>query len=89
MDYIRESPTLQLLECMKKHLASGLKIYDPYIKKDIVENQYQDFACFMKDIDMVVIMVGHEHIRQNMDVLQGKIVLDTRNICDMDGVYRL
>lgn len=89
VDDIRESPTLQLLECMKKHLASGLKIYDPYIKKDIVENQYQDFACFMKDIDMVVIMVGHEHIRQNMDVLQGKIVLDTRNICDMDGVYRL
>lgn len=89
VDDIRESPTLQLLECMKKHLAHGIKIYDPYIKNDIVENQYQDFACFVNDIDIVVIMVGHEHIRQNMDVLKGKIVLDTRKVCDMDGVYRL
>lgn len=89
VDDIRESPTLQLLECMKKHLAHGIKIYDPYIKSDIVENQYHDFACFMRDIDIVVIMVGHEHIRQNMDALRGKIVLDTRNVCDMDGVYRL
>ncbi len=89
VDDIRESPTLQLLECMKKHLAHGIKIYDPYIKNGIVENQYQDFACFMRDIDIVVIMVGHEHIRQNMDVLKGKIVLDTRKVCDMEGVYRL
>ena len=29
VDDIRESPMLQLIECMKKHLASGIRVYDP------------------------------------------------------------
>lgn len=33
VDDTRESPTLQLLENMKKHLAPELKVYDPYISK--------------------------------------------------------
>ncbi|NCU32106.1 MAG: nucleotide sugar dehydrogenase [Candidatus Moranbacteria bacterium] len=37
VDDVRESPTLQLLTCMKKHLANGIKVYDPFVKKDIVE----------------------------------------------------
>ncbi len=40
VDDVRESPTLQLLECMKKHLAVGIKVYDPYICQNIIENQY-------------------------------------------------
>ena len=31
VDDMRESPTLQLLESQERHLATGLKVYDPYI----------------------------------------------------------
>ena len=80
VDDYRESPTLQLLEDQKRHLAEPLKVYDPYIKKDIVDNQYHDLNKFLKDIDFVIIMVKHNEIINNMDVLKDKIILDTQNI---------
>lgn len=89
VDDYRESPTLQLLECQEKHLAPPLKVYDPFITQDLVKNQYHDFDSFLNDVDMVVIMVGHNEIKENTDKLSGKIVLDTRKICDDEGVYRL
>lgn len=89
VDDVRESPTLQLLENMKRHLAHGIKIYDPCVARDIVENQYHDFENFLRDVDMVVIMVGHSELRRHLGRLHGKVVLDTRHICaDMD-VYHL
>lgn len=89
VDDIRESPTLQLLDCQKKHLAPGLKVYDPFVKADAVENQYHSFDAFLEDVDLVVIMVKHSQIRENMHRLSGKIVLDCHHICDLPGVYRL
>ncbi len=89
VDDVRESPTLQMLECMEKHLASGVKVYDPYVEKDIVENQYHDFDSFISDIDMVVLLVGHDELKKNMDKIKEKIVLDTRNVCNLEGTYRL
>lgn len=80
VDDMRESPTLQLLESQEKHLGEPLKVYDPFIKEDKVKNQYHDFDEFLRNLDLVVIMVGHDEIKQNMDKLKGKIVLDTRNI---------
>lgn len=81
VDDMRESPTLQLLESQERHLAAGLKVYDPYVTEDVVANQYHELEAFLEAVDMVVIMVGHEEIRRNMDRLEGKVVLDTRNIC--------
>ena len=89
VDDTRESPTLQLLDCMKRHLASGIKVYDPFISRDIVANQYHDLDAFLQDVDMVVIMVGHNEIRENLDKLVDKVVLDTRNICKEGDVYHL
>ena len=89
VDDYRESPTLQLLECQSKHLAPHLKVYDPFITEDIVSNQYHDMDKFLDDTDLVVIMVSHNEIRENMDKLKGKIVLDTRKVCDLPGTYRL
>ena len=89
VDDFRESPTLQLLECQKKHLAEPLKVYDPFIKNDLTENQYHDLDKFLNDTDLVVIMVKHDEIRDNMDKLQGKVVLDCCNICNFDDCYKL
>ncbi len=89
VDDVRESPTLQMLESMEQHLSFGVKVYDPYVTRDEVANQYHDFEKFISDVDMVVLLVGHDEIKNNMDKLLGKVVLDTRNICFNDGVYRL
>jgi nucleotide sugar dehydrogenase len=89
VDDVRESPTLQLLEVMEKHLAEHLKTYDPYVKEDIVKNQYHNFDEFLKDIDIIVIMVSHDEIKRNMDKLKGKVILDTKNICKIEGTYKL
>jgi UDP-N-acetyl-D-mannosaminuronic acid dehydrogenase len=90
VDDIRESPTLQMLHCLDKHLAGGLvKIYDPFITKDVVPNQYHDLDKFLADVEIVVLLVGHNEIKENMDKLKDKIVLDTRHICKLPGTYRL
>lgn len=89
VDDYRESPTLQLLECQERHLAEPLKVYDPYIKKDLVKNQYHDLDKFLDDIDLIVIMVGHDEIKENIDKLSGKVILDTRKVCNLPDTYRI
>ena len=44
VDDMRESPTLQLLESQERHLATGLKVYDPFIKKDVVKIRSPGFS---------------------------------------------
>lgn len=90
VDDVRESPTLQMLERMDDALSGGLvQVYDPYIEKDIVTNQHHSLDSFLNSVDMVVLMVGHNEIKENLDRLKGKIVFDTRNICNLPGTYRL
>ncbi len=90
VDDTRESPTLQILKSMEKHLAGGLiKVYDPYVKENIVTNQYHDFDTFLNDIDMIVLLVSHDEIKNNFDKLKDKIVLDTKKIYDIKNTYYL
>lgn len=89
VDDMRESPTLQLLESQERHLSTGLKVYDPFITKDVVKNQYHDLDTFLADVDMVVVMVKHTEIRENVDKLAGKVVLDCHNVIDLPGVYHI
>ena len=89
VDDMRESPTLQLLESQERHLAIGLKVYDPFITKDVVKNQYHDLDIFLNDVDMVVVMVKHNEIKENMDKLADKVVLDCHNIITLSGIYHI
>ena len=90
VDDVRESPTLQMLENLERHLAAGqVKIYDPMVKRDLVPNQYHDFDAFLRDVDLVVILVGHSELKAQMDKLRDKVVLDTRHISTLPGVYTL
>lgn len=89
VDDARESPTIQLLESQERHLALPIKSYDPFFDRDIVPNQYHDFDKFLEDTELVVIMVKHDHILENMHKLKNKIVFDTRKCCDLPGTYRI
>ena len=89
VDDMRESPTLQLLESQERHLATGLKVYDPFITQDVVKNQYHDLDKVLGDVDFVVVMVKHNEIKENVAKLEGKVVLDCHNVIKMDGVYHI
>lgn len=79
VDDVRESPTLQLVETMERHLADSPKCYDPMVHTQVVDNQYQDFDAFLKDIDLMVVMVHHDHLDQCVSKVQDKVIFDTRN----------
>ena len=89
VDDMRDSPTPQLLESQARHLAAPLKVYDPFISEDVVPSQYHDLDKFLADVDLVVIMVKHNEIKENMYKLADKVVFDTQNICPLEGTYRL
>ena len=90
VDDYRESPTLQLAQSAACHLAQGaLRYYDPYIDKQIVDGQMFDLASFLDAIDIVVIMVAHDEILQNQNLLAGKIVYDTRNCLELENAVKL
>ena len=89
VDDMRESPTLQLLESQERHLATGLKVYDPFIIKDVVANQYHSLDEFLNAVDFVVIMVKHNEIKENMNKLTDKVVLDCHNIINLPDVYHI
>ena len=89
VDDIRESPTLQLLESHSRHLGKGLKVYDPFVSKDIVPNQYHDLDSFLKDIELLVVMVKHNEIINSCKKITGKVILDCQNVIKMPGVYHI
>lgn len=88
VDDTRESPTLQMLEYMGDK-ASKIKVFDPYITKDIVENQYHDFNEFLKETEIVVIFNAHDQIKENQEKLSNKIVFDTKNIINNGKIYKI
>ena len=77
-------------ELVERHLAGGrVKVYDPMVERDLVPNQYHDFDAFLRDVDLVVILVGHSHLKAHMEQLRGKVVLDTRHVCGLEGTHTL
>ena len=92
VDDTRESPTLQLLELQRQSLAEPLKVYDPEVSRyDITKNQYENFEEFLDDTEIIVLMVGHNHIKENKEMLEGKVVIDAQNIVKSrtDKIYKM
>lgn len=89
VDDIRESPTLQMLESQRKHLAIELKTYDPFVNYSISENQFFDFESFLQEIDLIVIMVKHNHIKEKYKTIKNKIIVDCHNIFPDKDVYHI
>lgn len=88
VDDVRESPTLQLLEYMRENNMPAMPVYDPMVQKNVVDNQYHDFDKFLENVDMVIVMVGHSQLKNNLDLFGDKPVLDTRNVFK-DKAYKL
>ena len=89
VDDTTESPTLQLLEKLNNEEKEKFKVFDPYVKRKLTENQYFDFDEFLKDIDVLLIMNSHNHIKENINKINDKIIFDTKNIINSEKVYKL
>lgn len=79
VDDVRESPTLQLLDVMKTQSVASPAVYDPMVTAKIADRQYNDFDQFLNDVDLVVVLVGHSHLKTHLNEIERKVVLDTRN----------
>lgn len=90
VDDMRESPTLQLLDIFEKYNIDTVKVYDPFIKEKKFKGQVMELDNFLADIELVVILVSHNEIKNNQELLKEKIVYDTRNIIESgEKVYRI
>lgn len=55
----------------------------------MVDNQHMNFDEFLNDIEVLVIMVGHDYIKEHMELIKDKMILDTKNICTFEEAYKL
>lgn len=89
VDDVRESPTLQLIDILHRNFVKNLKVYDPFVKEDLIDNQYHNFDEFIDDIDMIVVMVKHNEIRDREFDISDKVILDCQNILNTETKYTL
>ena len=89
VDDSRESPGLQLQQVIMDCCGQPLISYDPYVSQALLSNQESNLQTFLDRVDMVVILVGHDEIRENADALKGKIVMDCCNLPELAGAYHL
>lgn len=82
VDDMRESPTLQLLDIFEKYNIDAVNIYDPFIKEKKFEGQVMDLEGFLNETELIVVLVSHDEIKTNQELLKEKIVYDTRNIIE-------
>lgn len=80
VDDIRESPTLQLLEIFEKYNIDSVKVYDPFVKTELYLGQQYNLIDFLNEVELVVILVSHDEIKEHQALLVDKVVYDTRNI---------
>lgn len=90
VDDIRESPTLQFLNILNHYNIDNYKVYDPMLRYKVVDNQVMNLNEFLNDTEIVIILVGHDEIKQNQELLKEKIVYDTRNVINIGRIiYKL
>ena len=91
VDDVRESPTLQMLEAQAEHLGgSPMKVYDPWVERDVVPNQVHSMDEFLEGLEMVIVMVGHSQVKGKPEAFGDRILIDPRDV--MGGganVYKL
>lgn len=88
VDDTRESPGLQLKDLLEENLVQGVKYYDPFVNKSVVDNQVFDFDEFVESTDVIIVLTAHDHIKENFDKVKNKHILDTKNVFD-DSVHKL
>jgi len=89
VDDTRESPSIQFLGLLDEKDRDYIKIYDPIVDSTSYDGMVNKFDDFLADVDLVLIMVDHNHLLENEDKLIGKIIFDTKNVINKYPTYKL
>ena len=90
VDDIRESPTLQLLDRFNKYNIDNIKIYDPFIKEKKFNGQYINLDEFLSNTEIILVLVAHDEIKNNQELLINKVIYDTKNIINIGKkIYKI
>ena len=76
----------------KKLESEEIYLVDNFLKeeKEVLEFHYDDSnEEFIKNIDIIIIMNSHDHIKENLEKVKDKILIDTKNICNTKKTYKL
>lgn len=82
----RESPSYEVIKEFSKLTDTRLVSYDPFVEKVSEQSSFEDF---INSIDLLVILVGHEHIKERLCQIEGKLIFDVVNIVKKGPVIRL
>ena len=55
----------------------------------MVDNQFFNFAEFINSIEILVVMVAHNEIKNRINELEDILILDTKNISSRKNTYKL
>jgi UDP-N-acetyl-D-mannosaminuronic acid dehydrogenase len=86
VDDIRMSPSLQLLDSLDREDKARTVLYDPYVSKDLVEGQVHNLEQFINACDFIIVMVGHNELRENAEKFSKSNVFDTRRVEELKAV---
>ncbi len=83
----RNSPSLKILEIFKATFNLELNSFDPFnYSKEEIDIEFNKFLNASK---LIVILVDHSHLLENLEHVKDKIVFDTKNFTKLEGVIYL
>lgn len=86
---LRESPALEIIKKLKGRKIK-LSYHDPYIPyldvHGIKMKSHKLTPSFLKEQDMVLIVSDHSSLNYKMIAKNSKLILDTRNVLDRNGI---
>lgn len=86
-DY-RESPSFKVISDFNERSAIKPHIFEPHQFANSSELE-EKFNSFIKKIDLLVILVDHEHLFHCKEIIQSKLIFDTKSISYLEAKYRL
>jgi UDP-N-acetyl-D-mannosaminuronic acid dehydrogenase len=84
----RESPSLAIIDSYEEFAQTTPKIFDPFLVNDKI-SILLEFKSFVNSVDLVVVLVDHDHLIENIDLLRNKIIFDTRSMDIFKTNYKL
>ena len=93
IDDMRESPALKIIDLLRKENAASVDYYDPFIPLLPATRKYK-FNLRSINInkvnnnkyDVIIIVTNHSNINYKNLIEKGKIIIDTRNVLDQEGI---
>ena len=83
MEFVPDAGIRELREAVELVERSGYTAVLAHVER------YHDLDAFLADVDLVVVMVKHNEIMENVEKLESKIVLDCHDVIKLPSVYHL